>query len=168
MRGVARSVALVTACWVAACGGAGEDAPEEAAPSEATAAEVEATRGITSNDWTLVSIDMMDGGDMTPDAGALPRLVFSAEATPTGSRHLSGFGGCSQFSGAYDAGRTGRLSITGNLSMTGTGCPAAAARLEQVLGMALDGATAYEVEEDRLSISFGGGVLQLLADDRSR
>ena len=111
---------------------------------------------------------MMDGGDMTPDPGALPRLVFSEEATPTGSRHLSGFGGCSHFSGAYDAGRTGRLSITGNLSMTGAGCPEAAARLEQVLGMALEGATSYEVEEDRLSISFGGGVLQLLADDGSR
>ena len=121
--------------------------------------------GLTAVEWRLVSLQMEDGALMTPDAEAVPTLTFMDRATPTGPLLFGGFGGCNRFSGEYDAGDDGRLSVSQGLAMTRMACPEAVMRLEQSLMMALERAASYEIDGDGLSITSGGGSIRFAAGD---
>jgi len=142
-----------------------EGTAEDVASDSAAVSEAEPTApapSLTDHEWRLVMIDMADGEDMTPDASALPTLSFSEEAMPTGSRSMSGFTGCNTMNAGYDAGRGGRLSVSG-VSMTRMACPDDVMRLESVLVMALESARSYVIGDRSVDIDFGGGVVRLEA-----
>lgn len=142
------------------CGGGGDEQPAEEAEAPAAPAAVGLPDRIVG-EWRLVVIDMNDGEDVMPVADAVPTLTLSAEATPTGSRGLSGFGGCNRLTGSYDAGTTGRFSMPQPPAMTQMACDDARMRVESVLGMALESARTYAMEDDRLEIAFGGGTIRM-------
>ena len=154
-------IALATALTLAGCGAG--DAAEEAAPA---AAEPEPTLGADAlvGTWSLVVIDMEDGEDFDPAPDAVPNLTFTAEANPTGSRIFNGSGGCNRMMGGYDAGSTGRITFSGGPAMTMMACPDEVMRVEQVFALGLEAARTYSIEENRLLIDFGGGVLHFERD----
>ena len=153
----ARMAAMVGALLVTACGGAepADDASAEPVP------EPEPTLGADAlvGSWNLVVIDMEDGEDFEPADDAVPSLNFTAEANPTGSRIFNGTGGCNRMTGGYDAGSTGRITFSAGAAMTMMACPEPVMRVESVFAMGLEAARTYAIEEGRLSIDFGGGVL---------
>jgi heat shock protein HslJ len=155
------SFVFAGALALVACGG---EAADEAAPP---AAEPEPAVNAESlvGSWTLVMIDMEDGEDFEPAADAVPNLNFTAEANPTGSRIFNGSGGCNRMMGGYDAGTTGRITFTAGPAMTMMACPDEIMRVEQVFAMGLEAARTYSIEEARLSIDFGGGVLHFERDE---
>ena len=150
---------IVLALPLGACGGAAE----EAAADSGARPEAEPTApapSLTDHEWRLVMLDMADGEDMMPDPSALPTLSFSEEAMPTGSRSMSGFTGCNRLTAGYDAGRGGRLAVSG-VAMTRMACPDDIVSLESVLVIALESATSYEFTDGGASIGFGGGTIRL-------
>jgi heat shock protein HslJ len=151
---------LALALALVACGG-GEDARPADEPTSAAAPAPAGAPDLIVGEWRLVAIDMSDGEDVMPVADAVPTLSFSAEATPTGSRTMTGFGGCNRLTGSYDAGTTGRFSLPQPPAMTRMACPDDRMRVESVLGMALESARTYSVEDDRLEIGFGGGTIRM-------
>jgi heat shock protein HslJ len=150
---------IALALTLNACGGTAEEAASDSAAAPAAEPTAPAP-SLTDHEWRLVVIDMADGEDMTPDPSALPRLSFSEEAMPTGSRSMSGFTGCNRLTAGYDAGRGGRLSVSG-VAMTRMACPDDIMRVESVLVMALESATSYELTDGEASIGFGGGTIRL-------
>jgi len=149
--------AAVLLAVLGACGGEADEAP--ALTPEPSAEVVESPSLV--GEWRVVMIDMADGEDLTPDPEALPMLTFSDEATPTGSRILTGSSGCNRLSGSYDAGRSGSLAFTGSPAMTRMACPEHIMRVEQVLVIALESARSYTIEDGTLTIEFGGGEIHL-------
>ncbi len=147
----------------AGCAWEGDIAPGTASVGPAEEAEIENMGGLTGVEWRLVAIEMGEGDNMTPDALAVPTLIFMDEATPTGGKRVRGSGGCNRFNGEYDAGDDGRLLVSHSPAMTRMACPAAVMRLEQAMMTALVGATSYEIDGGRLSITFGGGTIQFEA-----
>jgi heat shock protein HslJ len=153
------AVVLIVA---AACSSESGEAPvdrTETAPAEFAPEVVEAPSVVGA--WRVVLIDMSDGEDLTPDPDAIPTLTFSDEATPTGSRMLTGFTGCNRLTASYDAGRSGSLAISGSPAMTRMACPEDITRVEQILMVALESARSYSVEDAVLTIVFGGGQIRL-------
>lgn len=155
-----RLVAALIAGVLVSCGGPGGDAPSGDMSPGDTSAEAPDPEALVG-EWRLVLIEM-DGADLpAPGDDAAPTLSFTAEADPTGSRRFGGSGGCNRIMGGYDAGRTGRLAISRGPAMTMMACPDAVMSLEQTFLTALESASAYSVEEGRLSIEFDGGVLRM-------
>lgn len=150
---------IVLALPLGACGGAAEEAAADSAAPPAAEPAAPA-RSLTDHEWRLVMLDMADGEDMMPDPSALPTLSFSEEAMPTGSRSMSGFTGCNRLTAGYDAGRGGRLAVSG-VAMTRMACPDDIMSLERVLVMALESATSYELTDGGAAIGFGGGTIRL-------
>jgi heat shock protein HslJ len=107
-------------------------------------------------------IDMMDGADGVPASEFPPVIEFSAEATPTGSRWLSGSGGCARYMGAYDAGRSGSFSLDGPLVITRGTCSDAELQLLSLYSIGMESATRYSVEGDSLAIDFAGGTIRFV------
>ena len=142
---------------ISACGGEADEA--SALTPEPSAEVVEAPSLV--GEWQVVVIDMADGEDLTPDPEALPLLTFSEDATPTGSRILSGSSGCNRLSGSYDAGRSGSLAITGSPAMTRMACSEHIMQIERVLVIALESARSFTIEDGALTIAFGGGEIRL-------
>ena len=126
-------------------------------------AAITSTGGLTGVEWRLVTLQLEDGTPLTPDPEAVPTLTFMDEGTATGHMRLGGSGGCNRFNGEYDAGDDGSLWVSQGLAMTRMACPEAVMRLEQSLMMALEGATSYEIDRDRLSVTFGGGTIRFTA-----
>ncbi len=155
---------LITFGAILAFAGCGSGEDSRSADLEASDdASTVGVGGLTRVEWRLVTLQMEDGAPMRPDAEAVPTLTFMDRATPTGPLRFGGSGGCNRFNGEYDAGDDGRLSVSPGLAMTRMACPAAVMRLEQGLTMALEGATAYEIDGDGLSITFGGGTIRFTA-----
>ncbi len=119
--------------------------------------------GLRGVEWRLVTLQMDDGTLMTPNAEAVPTLTFTDDATANGGRRFGGSGGCNRFNGEYDAGDDGRLLVSHSPAMTRMACPAAVMRLEQAMMTALVGATSYEIDGGRLSITFSGGTIRFEA-----
>ncbi len=119
--------------------------------------------GLTGVEWRLVALRMEDSAPLTPDSEAVPTLTFAEQETPSGRMRFGGSGGCNRFSGEYSAGDDGGLSVSQGLAMTRMACPETVMRLEQSLVMALEGAYAYEIDGDGLSITSGGGTIQFTA-----
>jgi len=115
---------------------------------------------LTGVEWRLVTLQIGDAVPMTPDAASVPTLTFLEEVTPSGRMRFGGFVGCNRVNGEYDAGDDGNLSVSQGLAMTRMACPEAVMRLELDLVMALEGATSYEVEGDRLRIAFPAGLIR--------
>lgn len=143
---------------IAACGG--EPPANPPADTGAESAPPAASADALVGSWNLIMIDMADGADLMPVEDAVPTLELSAEATPTGSRSFSGFGGCNRMMGSYDAGSTGRFSMAQPPAMTMMACPDPIMRVEQMLALGLESATSWAVEGDALEIGFGGGTLR--------
>ena len=146
---------------LASCG-SGEDsrsADLEASDAAATAG----VGGLTGAEWRLVTLQMEDGAPLTPDAEAVPALTFMDQGTPSSRTQFGGSGGCNLFNGEYEAGDGGRLVVSLGPAMTRMACPESVMRLEQGLTMALQAATAYEIDADGLSITFGGGTIRFAA-----
>ena len=145
----------------ASCGpGEGSRSAEVEAPD---VVESTGVGGLTEVEWRLVTLQMEDGVPMTPDAAAVPTLTFMDQATPTGRLRFGGSDGCNRFNGEYEAGDDGSLSMSQGLAMTRMACSEAIMRLEQGLTAAIEGATAYEIDGDGLSITFGGGTIRFAA-----
>lgn len=157
---------LVLSLIIASCGAeageAGSSSADVMVPLEAQAAGPV----LSDHRWRLTVIDMSDGDDVEPTVERAPNVVFSEEASPTGSRLMSGSTGCNNFNAAYDAGRGGRLVIS-SAAMTRMACTEDVMRVEQVFVISLESARTYVIDEDGLTIDFGGGVLRFVADDAS-
>lgn len=151
------AVALVVALIGGGCGGA--DTPPNEEPAAAAESPRPAGADAIVGSWTLLLIDMTDGEDLEPIGDAAPNLTFTAEADPTGSRGFHGSGGCNRMNGAYNAGSTGRISFGAGAAMTMMACPEDVMRVERMFAMGLEAARTFTIEEGRLSIDFGGGVL---------
>ena len=158
---VERVLYLVGALLVSGCGGSARDteadAPVDAEAPVAANPASELPQGV----WRLVTIVMADGEDVMPGAERVPFIVFSDEATPTGSRWLSGSGGCTEFTGAYDAGPTGRFATAGRMVISAGVCSEAERQLANLFLIGLESATSYQVDGDSLALDFGGGTLRL-------
>jgi heat shock protein HslJ len=152
-------VVLLMSLILAACeGGAGGEGGESgAAMPDEPADDPDALVG----SWLLVSITQGEGTELVPPGEAEPMLEFTAEADPTGSRRFGGSGGCNRIMGGYDAGRTGRLAIGRGPAMTMMACPEPVMSLEQAFLAALESASSYRIDGDRLTIGFDGGELHL-------
>ena len=160
-RCIERLSAIGTVLLIAGCGsGAGSGSADGASSDDAAVVGI---GGLMEVEWRLVSLRTEDGAQMTPAAEAIPTITFMGEATPNGRMRFGGFGGCNRFNGEYDPGDDGRLSVSQGLAMTMMACPEAVIRSEQSLMMALEGATAYEIDGDGLSITFGGGTMRFTA-----
>jgi heat shock protein HslJ len=157
-------VALLLAFVLGACGGEAPDAGEDAAagpvetPARSLADEL-------VGEWRLVMIDMGDGDDVQPGGETPPTVDFTAEADPTGSRRYTGTGGCNRIMGSYDAGSTGRFSLSAGSAMTMMACPDPVMRVERIFVTALESATAYAIDGSALSIEFGGGTIHMERTD---
>jgi heat shock protein HslJ len=152
-------IAFAATMTLIACGGdaANTDAPVDTPP------EVVAMQPITG-DWLITAIETADG-TLVPAEGTTPSLSFSEEAMPTGSRIVTGSGGCNRISGGYDAGRTGSLAFTGSPAMTRMACPGPIMDFESALTNALSEVRSYAVEAGVLSISYVGGTIRLESSD---
>ena len=160
-RSTERLVAIGTVLCSAGCGwGEGPRSTDLDASDDAAMVSV---GGLTGVEWHLVTLQMEDAAPLMPDARAIPTITFFDEATPTGRLRFGGSGGCNRFNGEYYAGDDGRLSVSQGLAMTMMACPEAVMRLEQDLMMALEGATAYQIDGDGLWINFGRGTIRLRA-----
>lgn len=159
-KSVGRALCLMVVLMVSACGGSGDAEVDAPAATEAPAAANPADE-LPQGVWRLVTIDMADGEDVMPGAERVPFIVFSEEATPTGSRWLSGSGGCTEFTGAYDAGRTGRFATAGRMVISAGVCSEPELQFANLFMIGLESATSYEVDGDSLALDFGGGTLRL-------
>ena len=146
---------------LASCG-SGEDS-RSADVEVSDEASTVSVGGLTGVEWHLVTLQMENGAPTMPDAEAVPTLTFMDQETQTGRMRFGGSGGCNRFNGEYEAGDDGRLVVSLGLAMTRMACADAVMRLEQGLTMALEGATAYEIDGDGLSITFGGGTIRFTA-----
>ena len=165
--GPARLFALLAAAAALSCGGdsdGSEDTAEAPSVGSAGPAETRGGAGLTDAEWRLVSLDLEDGENLIPEDSAVPTLTFLAESTPSGRMRFAGSGGCNRVNGEYWAEDDGRLSVTNSPAMTRMACPEAVMQLEQTFMMALEGATSYEVEGDRLRIAFPGGAIRFEVD----
>ncbi len=160
-RSTGRLVAITTVLLMAGCG-SGEGSRSGAVESSDDAVTV-GVGVLTGVEWRLVTLQIEDGAPMTPDAEAVPTLTFMDQETQDGRVRFAGSGGCNRLNGEYEAGDDGSLSVSQGLAMTMMACSEAVMRLEHSLMMALEGATAYEIDGDRLSITFGGGTIRLTA-----
>ena len=158
---VERTLCVVGVLMVFGCGGSGEDAEADAPAAAETSAAANPADELPQGVWRLVTIDMADGEDVVPGPERVPFVVFSDEATPTGSRWLSGSGGCTEFTGAYDAGRTGRFATAGRMVISAGVCSEPELQLANLFMIGLESATGYEVDGDALALDFGGGTLRL-------
>ena len=155
---VERLVTIGTVLCIAGCGWA--EGPRSTDLDASDDAAMVGVGGLMGVEWRLVTLQMEDGASVTANAEAIPTITFLDEATPTGRFRFGGSSGCNRFNGEYSAGDDGGLSVSQGLAMTRMACPEAVMRLEQDLMMALEGATAYEVQGDRLRIVFPAGVIR--------
>lgn len=153
-----RSILGGLALTLAACGGEGAQPPDDTTSIEAEAPAPDPIVG----SWSLATIDMNDGEHVSPDEDRVPMVDFSDEATPTGSRWLSGSGGCTRFTGAYDAGGSGRFATAGRMVISAGRCSESELQVANLFVIGLESATSYEIANDTLSMEFGGGTLRLV------
>jgi heat shock protein HslJ len=150
--------AALAALFVACSGGEGVEREAQASPPESTPV-VQPGADLIGGDWSLVTVDMMDGADMEPGPSA-PYVAFTEAIGAGGSERLEGSGGCNQFAAEYAIGGNGRMTISrADLALVRT-CSDDVMRLEQLMMIALEGATSYERVDDSLSVVFGGGTLR--------
>jgi len=147
--GLLLGLTLVTACGPEPGGEEGGNAPPATDPASLLGS------------WRVTSVSMPDGTEVTPPAEAAATLDFTDEVDPTGSRLFVGTGGCNRLRGGYDAGSTGRISF-GAAASTMMACPEPVMRGEQALLGALETAEGYDVDGDRLEITFEGGAIHLV------
>ncbi|MGH7539675.1 MAG: META domain-containing protein, partial [Gemmatimonadota bacterium] len=76
-----------------------------------------------------------------------------------GSGRLAGFAGCNRVFGTYRATRGGALHISG-LALTRRACSASEGELERRFTAALETASEFRVDGDRLEIPYLGGTLR--------
>jgi heat shock protein HslJ len=144
------------------CGCSGENKPDGPIGAPVVAAPTEAVE-LTGVEWRLVAIEQTGGESIAPDPLAVPTLAFDEEQDENGVRRFAGSGGCNRFSGGYVAGDDGSIRVSSPPIATRMACPPPIMDFEMVLFAALASIRSYEIDGDRLVITYEGGALRFVA-----